>query len=151
MPDLVSRRFAPGAPDVCWCGDITYVRTGEGWLYVAWVIDLGSRRLIGYAMADHMRTELVAGALKMAADTRGRCTAGIIFHGDRGAQYMSGDYRKLVIKLGMIQSVGRTDLRDYSQADYDHACGVLNAQPRRQYGLQSAGERYAGALACADR
>ncbi len=63
MPDLVSRRFAPGAPDVCWCGDITYVRTGEGWLYVAWVIDLGSRRLIGYAMADHMGTELVAGVV----------------------------------------------------------------------------------------
>ena len=108
MPDLVGRGFAPGAPDVCWCGDITYIPTGKGWLYVASVIDLGSRRLIGYAMADHMRTELVADALRMAAGTRGGNTDGIIFHGDRGAQYMSGDYRQLVAELGMVQSVGRT-------------------------------------------
>lgn len=93
---------------MCWCGDITYVPTGEGWLYVASVIDLGSRRLVGYAMADHMRTELVADAVRMAAGTRGGRTDGIIFHGDRGAQYMSGDYRQLVAKLGMVQSVGRT-------------------------------------------
>ena len=63
---------------MCWCGDITYIPTGEGWLYVASVIDLGSRRLIGYAMADHMRTELVADALRMAAGTRGGNTDGII-------------------------------------------------------------------------
>jgi transposase InsO family protein len=86
LPDLVGRRFAPGRPDVVWCGDITYVRTGEGWLYVASVLDLGSRRLLGYAMASHMRTELIADALKMAAATRGGVTAGIIFHGDRGSQ-----------------------------------------------------------------
>ena len=108
LPDLVGRRFAPGRPDVVWCGDITYVRTGEGWLYVASVLDLGSRRLLGYAMAGHMRTELVADALKMAAATRGGTTAGIIFHGDRGAQYMSGDYRPLIADLNMVQSVGRT-------------------------------------------
>jgi len=108
IPDLVGRRFSPGRPDVVWCGDITYVRTGEGWLYVASVIDLGSRRLLGYAMADHMRTELVADALKMAAATRGGDTKGIVFHGDRGSQYMSGDYRDLLAELEMIQSVGRT-------------------------------------------
>ena len=108
LPDLVGRRFAPGRPDVVWCGDITYVRTGEGWLYVASVLDLGSRRLLGYAMASHMRTELIADALKMAAATRGGVTAGIIFHGDRGSQYMSGDYRQLIADLKMVQSVGRT-------------------------------------------
>ena len=100
--------FAPAKPDVAWVGDITYIRTGEGWLYLASVIDLGSRRLLGYSMAGHMRTELVAGALKMAAANRGGATAGVIFHGDRGCQYMSGEYRQLVTDLGMRQSVGRT-------------------------------------------
>jgi len=108
LPDLVGRRFAPAAPDVVWCGDITYVKTGEGWLYVASVLDLGSRRLLGYSMAEHMRTELVADALEMAVATRGGETAGIIFHGDRGSQYMSSDYRELIADLDMIESVGRT-------------------------------------------
>lgn len=84
IPDLLGRGFAPGEPDVAWCGDITYVRTGEGWLYLASVLDLGSRRLLGYSMADHMRTELVTGALDMAVAARGG-PAGVdevIFHSD---------------------------------------------------------------------
>ena len=84
LPDLIGRRFDPGPPDVAWVGDITYVPTGEGWLYLASVLDLGSRRLLGYSMADHMRTELVADALRMAAGARGGDVAGVIFHGDRG-------------------------------------------------------------------
>ena len=108
LPDLIGRNFAPDRPDVAWCGDITYIATGEGWLYLASVLDLGSRRLLGYSMAEHMRTELVADALTMAAGARGGATSGIIFHGDRGAQYMSGDYRQLVADLEMRQSVGRT-------------------------------------------
>jgi putative transposase len=62
LPDLIERRFAPGAPNEAYVGDITYIATGEGWLYLASVLDLGSRRWVGYAMADHMRTELVADA-----------------------------------------------------------------------------------------
>ncbi len=108
MPDLIGRRFAPGEPDVAWVGDITYIPTGEGWLYLASVLDLGSRRWLGYSMADHMRTELVSDALDMAVGTRGGQVKGIIFHGDRGSQYMSGDYRKQVVGFGMVQSVGRT-------------------------------------------
>ncbi len=108
LPDLIGRRFNPGRPDVAWVGDITYIATGEGWLYLASVLDLGSRRLLGYSMADHMRTELVADALTMAAGARGGATAGIIFHGDRGSQYLSGDYRQLVADLEMRESVGRT-------------------------------------------
>ena len=108
IPDLVGRRFAPAAPDIAWVGDITYIATGEGWLYLASVLDLGSRRLLGYSMADHMRTELVADALAMAAGARSGATAGIIFHGDRGSQYMSGDYRAQIAGLEMVQSVGRT-------------------------------------------
>ena len=108
MPDLIGRRFAPGEPDVAWVGDITYIATGEGWLYLSSVLDLGSRRWLGYSMADHMRTELVADALDMAVATRGGKVKGCIFHGDRGSQYMSHDYRKQVVGYGMVQSVGRT-------------------------------------------
>jgi hypothetical protein len=82
IPDLVGRRFDPGCPDAAWAGDITYIRTGEGWLYVASMLDLGSRRLLGYSMADHMRTELVADALDMAVGARGGDVAGVIVHGD---------------------------------------------------------------------
>ena len=81
LPDLIDRGFAPGRPDVAWVGDITYIPTGEGWLYLASVLDLGSRRLLGYSMAEHMRTELVTDALTMAAGARGGATGGIIFHG----------------------------------------------------------------------
>lgn len=108
IPDLIGRRFDPGCPDAAWAGDITYIRTGEGWLYLASVLDLGSRRLLGYSMADHMRTELVADALDMAVGARGGDVAGVIFHGDRGCQYMSGDYQQQIVDLGMLQSVGRT-------------------------------------------
>lgn len=108
LPDLVGRLFDPGKPDVAWVGDITYIPTGEGWLYLASVLDLGSRRWLGYSMADHLRTELVSDALCMAAAARGGRTEGIIFHGDRGSQYLSGDYRDLIEVLGMRQSVGRT-------------------------------------------
>ncbi len=108
LPDLVGRLFDPGAPDVTWVGDITYIPTGEGWLYLASVLDLGSRRWLGYSMADHMRTELVTDALEMAAAARGGSTSGIVFHSDRGSQYLSGDYRALIDRLEMRQSVGRT-------------------------------------------
>lgn len=108
LPDLVKRNFKPGAADVAWVGDISYIATSEGWLYLATVIDLGSRRLLGYAMADHMRTELVTDALAMATGVRGGRTTGIVFHSDRGAQYLAGDYRQAVADRGMVQSVGRT-------------------------------------------
>ena len=108
LPDLIQRNFAVGHPDVAWVSDITYIPTNEGWLYLATVLDLGSRRLLGYSMATHMRTELVSDALKMAAGVRGGLTAGIIFHSDRGSQYMSGDFGRLVGDLEMVQSVGRT-------------------------------------------
>lgn len=110
VPDLLGRGFSPGQPDVAWCADITYLRTGEGWLFLASVLDLGSRRLWGYSMADHMRTELVAGALDMAVAARGG-PAGVdevIFHSDRGSQYLSAAYQQQLAELGIRQSVGRT-------------------------------------------
>jgi putative transposase len=110
IPDLVGRRFDVGAPDVAWCQDITYVATREGWLYVASVLDLGSRRLLGYSMADHMRTELVLDALDMAISARGgkEAVAGVIAHADRGSQYTSNDYIDYCHDRRMRPSVGRT-------------------------------------------
>ena len=108
LPDLISRNFTPGEPDVAWVGDITYIATGEGWLYLASVLDLGSRRWLGYSMADHMRTELVVDALDMAVGARGGRVTDVIFHSDRGSQYLSHDYRQRIVDLEMRQSVGRT-------------------------------------------
>ena len=108
LPDRVARDFSVGEPGLRTCGDITYIRTDEGWLFLASVLDLGSRRLVGYAMESHMCTELVAKALTMAVDARGGDVAGMIFHHDRGSQYMSNDFRALCDINGILQSVGRT-------------------------------------------
>jgi transposase InsO family protein len=84
--DLEARNFNPSASDVTWAGDITYIPTGEGWLFLATVIDLFSRRVIGWGVADHLRTPLVSGALEMAVATRGGNVDGVVFHSDRGCQ-----------------------------------------------------------------
>lgn len=105
--DLIKRVFGPDTKlDTRWCGDITYIRTWEGWAYLATVIDLASRRVVGWAIADHMRTDLVADALRMACAHR-RPPAGVIFHSDRGCQYTSGDFAALAVELGVTLSVGR--------------------------------------------
>ena len=75
--------FTPEAPDVAWCGDISYIRTWEGFLYLAFVKDLASKRILGLSMASHMRTELVADALREAVGTRGGDVAGVVFHSGR--------------------------------------------------------------------
>lgn len=108
IPDLVQRAFTPGAPDVAWCQDITYIATGEGWLYLASVIDIGSRRMLGYSMADHMRTSLVTDALDAAISARGGNVAGVIAHADRGSQYTSNDYLDHCQRHQLRPSVGRT-------------------------------------------
>jgi len=87
-PDLVQRDFNPTAPDRLWCADITYIRTWEGWLYLASVMDCYSRRIVGWAMADHMRTELVIDAIEMAVARR-RPQGRPVHHSDQGSQYTS--------------------------------------------------------------
>lgn len=106
--DLVGRDFrtAPDQVNARWCGDITYINTWEGWLYLATVIDLASRRVVGWATADHMRTDLVAQALSNAVAAR-RPTGPVIFHSDRGCQYTSAQYARLADQLGVRLSVGR--------------------------------------------
>ncbi len=83
--DLVRRDFGPGRPDTVWAGDITYIATGQGWLHLAVVLDIGSRRVIGYSMAADMPARLVIDALNTAAASRGGRTTGVIFHSDRGS------------------------------------------------------------------
>jgi putative transposase len=105
--DLIQRDFAPRpGTDQRYAGDITYVMTWEGWAYLATVIDLSSRRVVGWALAGHMRTELVEDALAMAFATR-RPAAGVIFHSDRGCQYTSKDYAALARDNGVTLSVSR--------------------------------------------
>ena len=105
--DLVKRRFKAARPNELWCGDLTYVHTGEGFLYLATVIDVFSRRVIGWAIAPHMRAELVSDALRMAMANRRRQVSGVVFHSDRGAQYGAGIYKDLARSAGVRQSMGR--------------------------------------------
>jgi putative transposase len=105
--DLIHRAFGTDHTlDRRYVGDITYIATWEGWAYLATVIDLSSRRIVGWAMADHMRTELVENALTMALSTR-RPDAGVIFHSDRGCQYTSKDFAELASRNGVVLSIGR--------------------------------------------
>jgi putative transposase len=108
VPDLVKRDFTAQAPATKLVGDITYIRTWEGWLYLATVLDCYSKKIVGYAMADHMRTELVTAALDMAGRNGYIRRKVTIFHSDRGTQYMSDDFAKHARKLGFLRSVGRT-------------------------------------------
>lgn len=109
-PDLLGRDFTPGLADQRWAGDITYIPTDEGWLYLAAVLDVGSRRVLGYAMASHLRTDLVTDCLDTAAATRGGDVAGVIFHSDRGCQYTSTQFAQHCCRLGIHRSLGRTGI-----------------------------------------
>jgi putative transposase len=106
VEDLVQRQFTAAAPDQKWFGDITYIRTWEGWLYLAVILDAYSRKVVGWAMADHFRTELATAALEMALRTR-RPNPGLIQHTDRGVQYTSAAYGELLSAHQARQSVGR--------------------------------------------
>ncbi len=104
--DLVSRRFNPDRPDAVWCGDVTYLRTDQGWLFLATVIDLFSRRVIGWSVDDHLRTDLPAAAMRMAVTARRGTVDGVIFHSDRGCQYTARAFGELCARHGVRQSMG---------------------------------------------
>ena len=108
-PDLIGRDFTAQAANERWCGDITYVKTWDGWAYLATVIDLHSRAVVGWAIADHMRTELVTAALDMAITHR-TPPPGVIFHSDRGTQYTSGEFARYCTNNGIRRSLGRTGI-----------------------------------------
>jgi transposase InsO family protein len=107
--DRIRRDFTADASklNTRWCGDITYIATWEGWLYLATVIDIASRRVVGFALADHLRTELIAGALSNAVAARDP-EPGVIFHSDRGCQYTTAAYAALADECELTLSVGRT-------------------------------------------
>jgi putative transposase len=107
MPDLVKRDFSADRPGRKFVGDITYLHTWQGFLYLATVIDCYSKKVAGWSIADHMRTGLVLDALKNAATTT-VIEADAIFHSDRGSVYTAESYRALVTRLGMRSSMGRT-------------------------------------------
>jgi putative transposase len=107
FPDLVKRAFTAAAINEKWCGDLTEIPTGEGTLYLATVEDLASRRLPGFALGEHHDAELAAGALKMAAATRGGDVRGVIFHSDKGGEYTGDRFEATCVALGVTQSMGR--------------------------------------------
>lgn len=107
VPDLVGRDFTATAPGTKLVGDITYVRTWAGWVYLATVIDCYTKMIIGYAAADHMRTPLVVQALAMAIGN-GRVRHGAVFHSDRGTQYTSTEFAAFCEKHTILRSMGRT-------------------------------------------
>jgi putative transposase len=105
-PNLIDRNFTAAAPNRVWLADITYIPTHEGWLYLAAVMDLYSRKIVGWAMRDHLRTELASTALTMAVH-RQRPAAGLIHHSDRGVQYASHTYRTALAAAVMTASMSR--------------------------------------------
>jgi transposase InsO family protein len=104
--NLLDRNFVAPAPSCVWLADITYVETDQGWLYLATVMDLYSRRIVGWAMADHLRAELPLAALRMAVAAK-QPGPGLIHHSDRGVQYASEDYRKAIQAAGFQASMSR--------------------------------------------
>lgn len=105
-PNLLNRDFTAHAPNKKWCGDISYVWTAEGWMYLAVVIDLYSRAVIGWSIQPTMSRQLVCDALMMALWRRG-FPRGVLFHSDRGSQYCSGDYQTMLQSFGFICSMSR--------------------------------------------
>lgn len=108
LPDLVRRDFTCDTPATKLVGDITYIRTWQGWMYLATVLDCCTKKVVGYAMADHMRTTLISDALKMAAKTITLRPGVTIFHSDRGCQYTSAEFAQVADELRIRRSLGRT-------------------------------------------
>jgi putative transposase len=105
-PNLLGRNFTVSKPDKVWVSDITYITTSEGWLFLCIILDLFSRKIVGWSMKDHMRTSLIIDALDMAYKSR-QPGEGLIFHSDRGSQYASKDFRDKLAEYKMVSSMSR--------------------------------------------
>ena len=134
-PDLVKREFSAQAPDALWVADITYVPTWEGFIYLAVVLDVFSRRVVGWAMEEHMRTELVLAALEMAVKQRD--PEGVVHHSDQGSQYTSIAFGEWCAKSGVRPSMGSVgDCFDNALAESFFAtleCELLRDRPFRSH------------------
>jgi transposase InsO family protein len=141
-PDLIGRDFTAPAPGQRMVGDITYLRTGEGWLYLATVIDLATRMVTGWQLADHMRASLVTDALQMAV-THGHVTPGAVFHSDRGAQYTSAEFARFCAARDIRASVGRTGVCWDNAAAESFFSALKNEMYHRQAFPDRARARFA--------
>jgi transposase InsO family protein len=126
IPDLVNRDFTAEKPGAKMVGDITYIPTWEGWLYLATVIDCATRKIAGWAMDDNYKTPLITAAIEMAARNID-LPADAIFHSDRGSNYTSGDFATVLERLGIRQSVGRTGIC-YDNALAESVNGTLKVE-----------------------
>ncbi len=132
-PDLVGRDFKPTAPDRLWTADITYVRTWEGWLYLASVIDCCSRRVVGWSIADHLGAELVVDALEMAVAHR-RPGPGLVHHSDQGSQYVALVFGQRCAEAGINVSMGsKGDCFDNAVCESFHATIKKDLVHRRSW------------------
>jgi putative transposase len=142
--DLVERKFRPQAPNILWVADITYLRTWEGWLYLAAVQDAYSRRIVGWAMTEHMRTELVADALQMAVHRR-RPEPGLIHHSDQGSQYVALGFGQQARDAGIAVSMGsKGDAYDNAVAESFASHGradAISAPPSSSTSKRSTTDR----------
>lgn len=125
-PNLLLGKPLPERPNEVWAGDITFIPCGEKWLYLAVVIDLCSRRIVGWALADHMRSDLVIDAMQQAITSR-RHTGGLIFHSDRGSQYGSRAFRQVLEHAQMSQSMSAR-ANPYHNAWTESFMGTLKAE-----------------------
>lgn len=125
-PNLLLDKPLPKRPNEVWAGDITFIPCGEKWLYLAVVIDLCSRRIVGWALADHLRSDLVVDAMQQALASR-RHTSGLIFHSDRGSQYGSRAFRRVLERGGMSQSMSAR-ANPYHNAWTESFMGTLKAE-----------------------
>ena len=132
-PNVLDRDFAAGAPDRKWAGDLTYLWTDEGWLYLSVVVDLFSRRVVGWSMSEDLKADGVVDALRMAL-TRRRPGAGLLHHSDRGVQYACGAYRRLLADNGVACSMSRPG-NCYDNAVVESFFGTLKSElvHRRRY------------------
>ena len=140
-PNLLNRQFMVAAPNRAWVADITAIWTLEGWLYLAAVLDLHDRQLVGWAMADHMRTQLVLDALEMAVGRR-QPKSGLIHHSDRGSQYASHDYRSTLDRHGFQASMSRKG-NCWDNAVMERFFGSLKSEwlADQRYGTRQAARR----------
>jgi putative transposase len=137
-PNLVARDFTAPAPDRLWLGDITYVATQEGWLYLATLLDAHSRRVVGWAMADHLRTELALDALAMALRSRPP-PPGLVHHTDRGCQYTAAAYREALAARGVTASMSRSgNCLDNAMAESFFATLKAELVDRRHWATRAA-------------
>lgn len=141
VPDLVRRDFTAEKPGTKMVGDITYIPTEEGWLYLATVIDCCTKEIIGYAMDDHYKTPLIETAIRNADGNR-RLADGAIFHSDRGSNYMSADYAAVLAELRLRRSAGRTGIC-YDNAMAESFFGALKNElvSRVTYPTRKAAQR----------